>query len=162
MKDMISPYVASCLPKFTVSEPVFNVVYDEYWNTARVVHSEAHKAPLPQETDNAITNIAITCFSERFDESAKKFVYDETTLISKTLNQCYEIVEKYFCAHSALKKPENSVVYKFIFGPSMINNSDFNDDIARVARYIAEHRHDSKHKTNILALINAIKDKHDR
>lgn len=157
-----SPLIDSYLPQFNLSEPVFKIGYDDYWNCVRISHAVECKASLPQAQENAIANLGVSEFSERFDDNTKTFTYDRSILIGKTLSKCVSILISFFVNHSALKKPKMSSTYNFLCSlRDKATNSDLNDDVARLTRYILEHQADNRHKTNALALINALKDKYE-
>lgn len=160
--DTCSPLIDSYLPEFALSEPVFKLVYDDYWGCVRIVHAEEHKAPAALEQENAIANLGVAQFSESFNESTKKFSYNRPSLVGNVLHRCIDIITKYFIDHSALKKPKTSTTYRFLSTlKNKTTNTDKNDDIARVARYILEYQVNNQHQQNILALINALKEKYD-
>jgi hypothetical protein len=160
--DTCSPLIDSYLPEFALSEPVFKLVYDDYWGCVRMSHAEEHKAPQTPEQDNAIANIGIAEFSESFNSSTKKFSYNRAALVGTVLQRCIEIVTKYFMNHSALKKPKTSATYRFLLSVrNKATNTEQNDDVVRVARYILEYQVNRQHQQNILALINALKEKYD-
>lgn len=160
--DTCSPLIDSYLPEFALSEPVFKLVYDDYWGCIRMVHAEEHKAPDIPEQENAIANLGITQFSESFNQSTQKFSYNRPSLVANVLQRCIDIVIKYFINYSALKKPKTSTTYRFLCAlKNKTTNTDKNDDIVRVARYILEYQVNNQHQQNILALINALKEKYD-
>jgi hypothetical protein len=100
-------------------------------------------------------------FSEHFNEAALSFTYDKASLVSRIVDEAKRQLQNFYLDKSTLKKPKISATYQWLANANS-NDTDVNDDLIRVFRYLLENEANSTIQPNVLALINILRDKYDK
>ena len=151
---------------FETSKPVFQLTKTQDGDNIDVrLHPAAKYTPTPTP-DDVLSELVCGHFNENFNMHMGKFVLHRDSIAQSAMEEIRNSMAKFLEKNLEMKNPRQSKVYRWFYR-NLPHNSDFNDTLVMVYKYMRSFCDDNmranniEHTNNAIALLDAIMEKDD-
>lgn len=154
---------------FQVSRPVFRLTLERDGASidANTRHPVEKYEPTP-EKGNILSEMVCNAYQESFNLTTGEFEVDTERIADSAMDQIRSAMCKFLDKNLEMRNPSQSKIYKWYYR-SLPADMEFNNTLVMVYKYMRTYcgsdmkmYGNSDHLNNIIALLTAIMEKHDK